>query len=483
MISTLKVYIANMNISFRSLPNPLIPVLVGLSLFNIVPLSYAQSTPQSYSLSDQQAYADNGEKHDTLIDIYELAKSNDHQLKSAHAEYLAGKEAATLGRAALRPQITGTASLSKTDANTSGSNNPSDTETDNSSYQISLVQQLLNANAWNTYEQGKTQTRLAEAQYKVSEQSLMIRSAQAYFDTLRAMDQLQTDIAEEKAQSTLLEQTRQRYEVGLISINDVHETQAAYDNAVASRINSEASVGIQLDALTVITGKLHSDIAPLKDAFVVMEPEPQNKQAWVDFALANNLELKVSALAADAGLLGAKAAKSNHLPTLTGSISYTDSNSDADSRGRTTNTDTNNTVFSLNFNMPLYTGGNLSALQRQAAQSAIQAKEDWLFTQRSTIQSTRSLYLSVTTGIAQLKARKQAIISNESALSATKAGYDAGTRDIVDVVNAQSNLFQAQRNHLDTLYDYIVNTLLLKQAAGILQLSDIQALNASLDIK
>lgn len=474
-----------MNISFRFLSYPLTPVLIGLSLFNIAPLSYAQSTPQSYSLSEHQAYAESNEKRDTLIDIYDLAKINDHQLKSDHAEYLAGQEAAAISRSALRPQITGTASLSKTDTNTSGNTSSSDTETDNTSYQISLVQQLLNANAWNTYEQGKVQTQLAEAQYKVSEQSLMIRSAQAYFDTLRAMDQLQTDIAEEKAQSTLLEQTRQRYEVGLISINDVHETQAAYDNAVASRINSDASVGIRLDALTVITGKLHNDIAPLKDTFVVVEPEPKNKQAWVDFALANNLELNVSALAAEVSLLGEKAAKSNHLPTLNGSISYTDSDSDSDtdSLGTVTNTDTNSAAFSLNFSMPLYTGGNLSALQRQAAQSAIQAREDWLFTQRSTIQSTRSLYLSVTTGIAQLKARKQAIISNESALSATKAGYDAGTRDIVDVVNAQSNLFQAQRNHLDTLYDYIVNTLLLKQAAGILQLSDIQSLNASLEIK
>ncbi|EGG94195.1 Type I secretion outer membrane protein, TolC precursor [gamma proteobacterium IMCC1989] len=476
-----------MNISFRFLSYPLTPVLIGLSLFNIAPLSYAQSTPQSYSLSEHQAYAESNEKRDTLIDIYDLAKINDHQLKSDHAEYLAGQEAAAISRSALRPQITGTASLSKTDADTDtsllGNTSSSDTETDNTSYQISLVQQLLNANAWNTYEQGKVQTQLAEAQYKVSEQSLMIRSAQAYFDTLRAMDQLQTDIAEEKAQSTLLEQTRQRYEVGLISINDVHETQAAFDNAVASRINSDASVGIRLDALTVITGKLHNDIAPLKDTFVVVEPEPKNKQAWVDFALANNLELNVSALAAEVSLLGEKAAKSNHLPTLNGSISYTDSDSDTDSLGTVTNTDTNSAAFSLNFSMPLYTGGNLSALQRQAAQSAIQAREDWLFTQRSTIQSTRSLYLSVTTGIAQLKARKQAIISNESALSATKAGYDAGTRDIVDVVNAQSNLFQAQRNHLDTLYDYIVNTLLLKQAAGILQLSDIQSLNASLEIK
>jgi len=461
-----------MNICFRPLSAPLLPMLAGLILFNIAPLSHGQTG----------AYASS--QRDTLVDVYALAKVNDHQLKSDYAEYRAGQEAAAIGRAALRPQITATASLSNTDTDSSISNNitSNETDTDNRSYGISLIQPLVDFNAWNTYEQGKSQALFAEATYKVSEQSLMIRSAEAYFDALRAMDQLQTDTAEEKAQATLLEQTRQRYEVGLISINDVHETQAAYDSAVANRINSEANVGIQQDALTVITGKLHNNIAPLTDAFVVVEPKPKNKQAWVDFALTNNLALKASALAADVSLLSAKAAKSNHLPTIDGRVSYNDSDNDVDTAGSgRSNNDTNTTVFSINFSMPLYTGGNLSALQRQAAQTAISAKEDWLFTQRSTIQTTRSLYLSVITGIAQLKARKQAIVSNESALSATKAGYDAGTRDIVDVVNAQSNLFQAQRNHLDTLYDYIINTLLLKQAAGILQLSDIESLNASLE--
>jgi outer membrane protein len=444
-------------------PHRTLALTMALIFLVIAPLSYAE--------------------RDSLRDIYALAQSNDHQLKSDYAEYLAGQEVAAINRAVLRPQITGTASVSRANTDSSGTTS-SKTDTDNNTYGIALTQQLLNTNAWNTYAQGKSQAQLAQATYAASEQELIIRSAQAYFDTLRAIDQLQTDTAEEKAQATLLEQTKQRYEVGLISINDVHETQAAYDSATANRINSEANVGIQLDALTVITGKLHDDIVPLKENFEVVEPEPKNKQAWVDFALANNLSLKVSNLRAEASQLGAKAAKSNHLPTLTGSINYSDSNTDIDTAG-STRADNNSatTTFSINFNMPLYTGGSLSARERQAVQTSIRDQEDLLFTRRSTIHDTRSLYLSVTTDIAQLKARKQAILSNESALSATKAGYDAGTRDIVDVVNAQSNLFQAQRNRLDTLYDYIINTLLLKQASGLLQVSDIDQLNDSLDIQ
>lgn len=418
--------------------------------------------------------------NETLLDIYALAKSNDHQLKADHAEYLANREAAAINRAALLPQITGTAVISQTNAETSGTA-PIETDTDEVNYGITLTQSLIDFSAWNTYKQGKTQTRIAEVQYEADQQSLIIRSAQAYFDTLRAVDQLQTAIAEEKAQSTLLEQTRQRYEVGLISINDVHETQAAFDRAMANRINNEAKVGIQYDTLSILTGKQHHSIAALKKEFASIAPTPNKQQAWVDFALANNFDLKISELTAKASAFNAKAVKSDHLPTINGTISYTDRDRDIDTVGSTSSiSDTDSTVFSVNLNIPLYSGGSLSALQRQAIQNAINAKEDFLFTQRSTIQNTRSLFLSVNTDIAQIRARKQAIISNESALEATRAGYDAGTRDIVDVVNAQSNLFQAQRDYLDTLYNYIINTLLLKQAAGNLQVSDLETLNKSL---
>jgi outer membrane protein len=142
--------------------------------------------------------------------------------------------------------------------------------------------------------------------------------------------------------------------------------------------------------------------------------------------------------------------------------------------------DHNTTQVQLRLTVPLYAGGRLSALARQAEQHAIAAKDNFYFTRRNTVQNIRSLYLSVTTSIAQIHARKQAILSNKSALEATKAGYQVGTRDIVDVVNAQSSLFQAKRDHLNHLYEYIINMLLLKEAAGLLQLSDLQDLEAEL---
>jgi len=420
---------------------------------------------------------------DTLLAIYTLAKKNDHQFASDRAQYLANSEFTAIHRGALRPQISGTASVSKTEAHATGTLSQ-ETDTDAVTYGVSLTQDIINNTTWHTYQQGKEQDKLAAMTFQASEQSLMIRTTQAYFNILRAQDQLATSKAEEKAQATLLEQTKQRYEVGLISINDVHETQAAYDSAVANAIDSSAQLGIQYDTLTVLTGTFHTAIRPLKTDFKASAPTPDTQEAWVDFAIDNNVTLKASEINTRISQLDEKVAGSAYQPTLTGSISYNNSDSNNDIPGGVSaDSRTDTTTFSLNFTLPLYAGGSLSALERQAAQGAVSAREDYLFTRRSIIQRTRSLFLSVTTDIAQVKARQQAIVSSKSALSATRAGYDAGTRDIVDVVNAQRNVFQSQRDYFDSLYNYIINTLLLKEAAGNLQVSDLVRLEQSLALR
>lgn len=411
---------------------------------------------------------------DSLLSIYELAKTNDLELKSDYAEYLANREAANINRGALLPQIEGTASQSHADTNTNGA----DSDTDTTAFGATLSQSIYNSNAWNTYQQGKVESERAELTYKISQQSLIVRVAEAYFNVLRATDQLETAESEKKAQEALLEQTKERYEVGLIPITDVHETQAAFDSAAATSISAEASLGVQYDGLTLITGNQHSNVLTLSDDFLPSTLSPDNSQGWVDIALKNNDTLQLSELSAKAANFQRKAVTGSKRPTVTGSLSYSDQRSDLSSNTTTTDTDTLTTTISLR--MPFYTGGRLSAQERQAEQNAIRAEEDLRFTQRSTVQNVRSLFLQVSTDVAQIQARKQAIISNNSALEATKAGYDAGTRDIVDIVNAQRNLFQAERDYHDALYDYIINTLQLKQTAGTLEEKDLQELESFL---
>jgi outer membrane protein len=419
-----------------------------------------------------------GSQSETLINVYEQAKQNDHEYQASVARYNANKEAANIARGALLPQINGDASYSDVDSDASSSNPiyNSDSKTDTTAYSLSLQQSIINVSALNTYRSGKVKTTAAEVQLLADQQSLIIRSAQAYFAVLSAVDQLRTAQAEEKALAAQLEQTRQRYEVGLISINDVHETQAAYDSTLANRLSAEVNVGIRFEALTILTGQEHTSIAPLKDSFIASYPEPNDKQSWIDAAQKNNLALQVSRLNADAATYAAKAEKANRYPKLTGSISY--GNSDSDRTGDSPrDTDTDTTSIGLDLSIPLYTGGTLTARQRQATQNQLLAREQFLFDQRNTTQTTRTLFLQVSTDIAQIKARKQAIVSNESALEATKAGYDAGTRDIVDVVNAQRNLYQAQRDYFTALYNYILNTLGLKEVAGNLSVADLQQLD------
>jgi outer membrane protein len=426
---------------------------------------------------------------ESLIEIYELAKTNDLQYQSDIARFNANKEIKAISRSGLLPQISGGASYgwdetdttTKISANNSSLlNNDGTAQTDSLGYSVSLDQALINFSALNTYRSGKIQAAAAEVQLAADGQALIIRSTTAYFNVLNASALLKTSQATEKALETQLEQTRQRYEVGLISINDVLEAQAGYDSAFANRLTAEADLSIQFEALTVLTGRSHNSIATLKPNFTASSPAPNNIQVWIDAAQKDNLLLQVRKLGADSAVFDAKVEKANRYPELTGSVNY-DYSDDDRSGGNQTESDRIGAI--LNLRIPIYSGGGLSARQRQAAQNQLLAREQFLLTQRNTIQTTRALFLQVNNDIAQINARQQAVLSNEGALEATQAGYDAGTRDIVDVVNAQRNLFQAQRDYITTVYDYVINTLTLKQAAGTLSEVHVKELDKQLEEK
>ncbi|MFT6791675.1 MAG: outer membrane protein [Cellvibrionaceae bacterium] len=404
---------------------------------------------------------------ESLLEVYELALQNDLQYKADLAAYQADVEAENISRGVLLPQI-----------NFSSRYDNDDSDTEVTSYSLNLQQAIIDYNAIYNYRSGKIRTQIAEVQLAADKQALIIRSATTYFDVLGKLDQLRTSEAEEKALFTQLEQVRQRFEVGLVPINDVQEIRAAYDSARADRLGDELNVITAFEALTILTGKDHRSIAPLDGSFLGSAPQPNNKENWIAAAKKNNLTLQVNELTVETLRFDAKAAGANRYPKLTGRLSYSDTNTDT--AENTGDIDADGTSVQLNLNIPLYTGGNLSALQRQAEQNQVRAREEFLFAQRNTIQRTRQLFFSVNNDIEQIKARKQAIVSSESALEATQAGYEAGTRDIVDVVNAQSNLFEAQRNYFNALYGYILDSLNLKNESGSLSVKDLQELEKDL---
>lgn len=429
---------------------------------------------------------------DTLADIYELALQNDAELKAAEASFKAGRERKTQGRSALLPQVVASGDYSESDIDASQQQFNQLTgdfatfagtrDTDSEGYSIALQQNLFNLPAWFSFKQGKELSKQARAQFSADQQAIIVRVAEAYFNVLRAKDNLQTANAEVAALQRQLEQTQQRFEVGLIAITEVHEARAVYDAAVVTQLEAEGQLGISYEALTVLTGQSHSNLWLLDEEFPISKPEPAKRAEWVDFALQNNFLLKAAGYAAEAAHQNAKSKKSEHLPKLTGSYSYIDSSEDGDfdldgGLSFPQESESEGTTLQFNLELPLYTGGFTSSARRQAYQEYIQARETFINTQRNTVQGTRALHLTVITDVGKVNARNLAITSAQSALDATQAGYEVGTRNIVDVLESQRFLFRALFDYSNARYDYVINMLKLKEQAGILSPQDIYQLN------
>lgn len=462
---------------------------------------------------------------DNLTDIYQLALVNDPTLQAAEASYNANSEIKTQALSQLLPQVTASASYTESDQDSESLRYFSadipfasnfNTENETESYSISLTQNVFNLQAFFAFKQSKALSKQAELQFAIDQQSLIIRAAEAYFDVLRGRDNLISSLAEEKAIKQQLEQTQQRYDVGLIAITDVHEARAAFDLAVANRLTEEVNLGIAYENLTALTGQQHTNLYNLSSEFVTRKPQPETPEAWVEFANQNNLSIKLAEQVAEASNQNAKVKKAAHAPTLQAVVSYKDSTTDTsqfsnsrsvsevpipatvlDTGGNpvtvntTSSTSVNSgpgpipdsfsnsdgTTLELRMQLPLFSGGLTSSERRQAGYERVRDQANLVAAKRTAFRQARSSYLTTVADTARVNARSLAITSAESALDATQAGYDAGTRNIVDLLNAQRDLFRAQRDHANTRYDYVINSLKLKEAAGILSPQDIEDLN------
>ena len=404
---------------------------------------------------------------ETLLEVYQQALQNDHQYRAAEAAYKSGKLDKAISRSGLLPQISAQATWRDTLRSEPW-------ETAETRVSATLTQRIFNLAAWYNFKIGSISAKTAAANFQSAKQELIIRTAQTYFDALEAIDNFETAKAEENALKHQLEQTQKRFEVGLTAITEVHESQAVYDSSVADRLLSEGQMHISFEALEVITGRPYDQLSPLKEQFPIAPPEPIERKSWVEFALKNNLSLLNTSLLAESAEQRVKEKSSAYAPTLGGSLSTS-------SRNERNGVKINESTVGLTFDLPIFTGGNTTAAYRKEKQNAIQARENYLFERRNTVQRARTLHLTALTNVATVKARMQAITSNQSALDATQAGYDVGTRDLVDVLNAQRNLFRARRDYLNTLYTYVIDNLRLKQVAGILTSKDVESLDSWLD--
>ena len=430
---------------------------------------------------------------ESLKAIYEIALTEDATLASASASYRADFEARAIARAGILPQISASGSYTDSSYNQSSFNAYSivDTKADTIShrYEINLTQPIFNLPAWYNFQRGSNLSESAKAQFAYEQQEFILRVTQSYFDVLRAFDNNETRKAEEKAIERQLEQTRERYQVGLVPITEVHEAQAAFDEAAVNSLESRGAQRIAFDELQILTGRRHEALFGLGDEFIASAPKPVDSDSWVNFALENNFNLKAAKLSELAAQNSAKAARSEHLPEVTLIAGYDKSERDGTETGSqkfigndlgSTNafgSKGDGSSIRLSLSVPIFSGGMLHAQRRAAIHLATSAKENFIATRRSIVQSARSSYQNVITDAARVGARKQSIISADSALKATQAGYEVGTRNIVDVLNAQQNLFRARRNYANSRFDFIISMMRLKQVSGQLSPEDIYMLN------
>ncbi|UXD89065.1 TolC family outer membrane protein [Thalassolituus hydrocarboniclasticus] len=417
-----------------------------------------------------------------LSTIYQQAASNDAEIAAARAIREANSYNVTIARGALLPQAQ--VSYSQTSISSeadsidlvNGGYVKTDKDYDLSSLEVSASQTLFNLNSWYTYQAAVSGDDAAGLQLQLAEQQLLLRTAQAYFNVLRAQDNLSTAQAEEKAVKRSLEQTKQRFEVGLIAITDVHEAQAGYDLSYVNLLGQEAALDISYEALEQLTGQRFEDVSPLKADVAMEMPQPANAADWVQSGLDKYAGVLIAEASKDGVRLQRNAARSNHLPSVSLFGSYTDADQ-APFVGDDP-TDSTVTAIGVKISMPLLAGGSLYGQSKQSALNYAAADYQLEKQRRDVKQNIRSLFRQVQTDTLNIKARKQAITSAQSALEATQTGYKVGTRNIVEVLNAQKNLFSAQRDYANARYDYIINLLSLKFYAGTLNEGDIQTLNS-----
>ncbi len=414
---------------------------------------------------------------DTLAEVYDQAKQNDPQLLRSAAQRDAAFEAVTSSRSSLLPQINLTANY---DINRG---DRSDMSNDNNQWGVGIgfSQELYQRSSWITLDTAEKSARQADSAYAAEQQALILRTATAYFDVLRAQDNLEFVRAEKAAVARQLEQTKQRFEVGLSAITDVHDAQAQYDGVLADEVLAENDLTNSYEGLREITGQEHSNLSILDTDRFSASKSSESATALVEQAEQKNLSLLAARISQDVAKDNISLASSGHLPSLTLDGSYGLSEQ-TDSSNSQNDYDADNLNIGLNLVVPLYTGGNTTSLTKQAEYNYVAASEDLEATYRSVVKDVRAFNNNISASIGALRAYEQSVVSAQSALEATEAGFDVGTRTIVDVLDSTRRLYDANKNLSDARYNYILSVLQLRQAVGTLSEQDIVDVNAGLKV-
>jgi len=407
-----------------------------------------------------------------LNSIYQLARTNDAQILASEASMEAAREAKPIARSGLLPQIF------VSGAGTGITSRQADNSWNRTEAAIDLSQPLYDRGAYMGYKQADHIVDQAEALYHGDEQTLIMRVSEAYFSVLASEDDVTFSKAETRAILKQLDQATQRYDVGLIPITDVHESQARYDGARSAQILAETELQNSREVLREIIGKDPGKLAKLKEKIPLIGPKPSNIKHWTSTALKNNPDVIAAEEEVRIAEKEVEVIRSGHFPTadvVAGASTYNDSgrrdifiDNDDDAR------------IGLRLNIPVYTGGRVTHSTRQARSRLRAARSGLEAAKRRVIRNSNDAYRGILSGISQVEALKATTVSTQSALAATQAGYEVGNRTLVDVLNSQRDVFRADSALAQSRYQYVLNHLRLKDAAGTINEADLKIVNRQL---
>ena len=417
-----------------------------------------------------------------LVGVYDLAFTSDPTFQSAGAANRATQEVRPQAKAQLLPNVTmnmGVAGNSRDvkDNSIFSSSGTLGTHKFNSrDFSLDLTQPVYRKDLWIQLEQADSRIKQADADYAFALQDLMLRASQRYFDVLAAGDSLTFARAALEAFEQQLRQSQQRFEVGLIAITDVEEAKAGFDLARAEVITAENTLDVAREALREISGVYHQDLAGLSTRMPLVTPEPADIDSWTEIALQQNLRLAASLYGAEVARDEIRRVEAGHLPVLDIVGRHQRNRSGSEAARSTTRTE--QTTVGIQLNLPIYQGGFTVSRTRESRHLYQQSLDEVERQRRAAHRQTRDAYLGVISGISRVQALVQAVKSTESARAAIEAGFQVGTRTSVDVLDAEQNLFRAKRDLAVARYNYIIDTLTLKQAAGSLSEEDVRLVNA-----
>ena len=420
-----------------------------------------------------------------LLQIYRDALANDATYASARATRDAGLESLPQGLAQILPTVNATGftqannvDIKFRDIAGTGATTESRRSGPTSGFTVTLTQPLFNWQNFQVYKEAGFKAAQTEALFSQATQDLIVRVAQAYFDVLASQDSLTFIQGQKVAIAEQLAQAKRNFEVGTATITDTHEAQARFDLATSQEIAAQSDLEIRKRALQQIIGKFPDQLAPLRASIDLNPPKPNSMEDWASAASTQSYPVRAQEAAVEVAVREIDRVRAGHLPTLN-----IVGNAGVSSLGLSTAATVNTASDSTNYNIglqlaiPLYAGGNVSSLVRQAVATREKAQQDLESTRRTAALNARQSFLGVTNGMAQVKALEAALISSRSALDSNKLGYEVGVRINIDVLNAQQQVFSTLRDLSRARYDTILNGLRLKSASGTLTDGDVEDIN------